>query len=81
MLENASSVTELMLDRNTMSVLFRELFKGLHNRRILTIFQMDIEQTEGTFEDLVRLKLLNAGKNKLLILPPNLSSQSRAFKI
>ena len=73
-LGNASSATQLMLDRgNSMPILYKETFKGLRNLRFLKIGAMAIEEIEdNAFEDLVKLEQLDGSGNKLISLPPNL---------
>ena len=74
LLENASSIRHLALDRQRSTpVIYKETFKALRSLRELSISNMDVEQIEdNAFADLVNLTRLNARGNKLYCLPQHL---------
>ena len=73
MFKNASFVREVYLDANTMPILYKDTFRGLHKLKILDISSMSIESIEeNAFGDLVLLKWLVVNNNHLESLPDNL---------
>ena len=71
--QEAMSLVSLGLHGNTMSIIYKETFRGLQNLRSLDIGQMHVKIIEDhAFDDLVQLRRLNVDKNQITSIPQNL---------